>query len=512
MKIIRLRALLAITLSLLLTIGIAGGIALSEAAPPLQGETLTLFKPLWWIGKVASDNENVAYQEVQRRLGVTLIIENPPNPIEAFNLMVAGDMLTDIIYTDWGGDSMYTGGLDKYVRDGVLLRLNDLAPTFAPDYINAIETLVNADEQKEFYTDEGNLVQFYAISPYEEYCYNGILYRKDWMDELGLDNPKTLAQMENVLIRFKEDKGASSPMLFPNTGIDWNGGAIMSAWNIGNSFFQRDGVVAYGPTEPAFKEYLALIADWYAKGLIDQDFATRDGEAYQRMLTTGESGVIMHSPDTVGAWMTDVSLMLGGHNPGLTEDQRIEYRLKTFQCRPPYAAAVTTACAKPEVALTFLNYGYTEEGSLLYNYGIEGETYEMIDGVPTFTDMMMNNPEYPVLDAILKFKHHIGPFIRYEHESNPAITLENMDTRKFFTEDSGTALNMPMVSMTAEEGEEYARIMAQVNTYRDTAVVNFIMGNKSLDEFDAYISDMERLGINDIIAIQQAAYDRYMSR
>lgn len=510
----KLRKLMALVLCALLSLTAVSSLALAEESLPLEGETLTIWKPLWWVGKVTSDAENEAYIEAQKRLGVTLVFENPPSGTEneSFNLMVAGDTLTDIIHTGWNGDGMYVGGLDKYISDGVLIRLNDLAPEYAPDYMKAIETLVVQEERKEFYTDEGNLVQFYAISPYEEYCYNGILYRKDWMDELGLQNPKTLDQMEAVLTQFKDAKGAVAPLLLPAGGIDGNGGAIMSAWDIGNSFFQRDGVVAYGPTEPAFKEYLALMADWYAKGLIDRDFVTRDEDAYKRMMTTGESGVIIHSPDTVGAWMTDVSPMLGGHNPGLTEDQKIEYRLKTYQCRPPYAAAVTTACEKPEVAIQFLNYGYTAEGELLYNYGIEGQTYEMVDGVPVYTDMMMNNPDYPVLDAILKFKHHIGPAIRYEHESNPAITLDNMETRRFFTEDSGTALNMPMVSLTAEEGEEFARIMAQVNTYRDTAVANFIMGTKPLDEFDAYIADMEGLGINDVIAMEQAAYDRYVNR
>lgn len=503
---------LVLVITLLVSLACLPGLA--EEARPLEGRTLTIWKPLWWVGKVTGDADNEAFQEVQRRLGVTLSIENPPasTDVESFNLMIAGDMLPDIIYSGWNGDNQYIGGLDKYVDDGVILRLNELIPQYAPDYLAAIETLVSEDEQKEFYTDGGNLVEFYAISPYEEYCYNGILYRNDWMEELGLENPKTIAQMEAVLVAFKEQKGASAPLVLPTNGVDGNGAAIISAWDIGDSFYQKDGVVGYGPIQPGFKEYLAQMADWYAKGLIDPDFATRNEDEYKRLMTTGESGVIIHSPDTVGAWMSGISKMMGGHNPGLTEGQRIEYRLKTYQCRPPYGAVVTTSCQDVEAALTFLNYGYTEEGSLLYNYGIEGETYEMMDGVPTFTDKMMNNPEYPVLDAILKFKHHIGPFIRYEHESNPAITLDNMETRKFLTEDSGTALNMPMVSLTAEEGDEYARIMSQVNTYRDTAVVNFIMGDKALSEFDDYVDDMISLGLDKVVEMQQAAYNRYMSR
>jgi putative aldouronate transport system substrate-binding protein len=504
----------ALLLTAMLILGLSNMAAFAATARPLEGVTLTVWKPLWWIGKVTNDSENVAFQTIQERLGVKLVFENPPSgtEVESFNLMVAGDMLPDIIFTGWGGDSLYTGGVDKYISDGVLLNVKDMLAEYAPDYLNAIKTLVPEGEQKEFYTDEGNLALFYAISPYEEYAYNGILYRNDWMTELKLENPKTIAQMENVLTKFKEVKGAVAPMILPTNGLDNLGGAILSAWDIGPGFYLGNSKVEYGAVQPAFKEYLRLMADWYKKGLVDIDFATRNEDAWKRMITTGESGCIIHSPDTVGAWMSSITPMMGGHNPGLTEDQRIEYRLQTFRCRPPYSAAITTACKDVKAAMTFLNYGYTKEGYMLYNYGVEGETYNIVDGKVVYTDMMLHNPEYPVLDAILKFKAHIGPFVRFEHEGNPAITLDNMATRAFWTEDSGTALNLPMISLTAEEGEEFARIMTQVYTYQNTAVVNFIMGTKSLDEFDKYVEDMLSLGLNDVVGLEQAAYERYMNR
>ena len=56
---------------------------------------------------------------------------------------------------------------------------------------------------------------------------------------------------------------------------------------------------------------------------------------------------------------------------------------------------------------------------MLYNYGIEGETYNLTGETVTYngieyplveyTDKMLNNPDYPVLDAILTFKTHMGP-------------------------------------------------------------------------------------------------------
>jgi putative aldouronate transport system substrate-binding protein len=332
------------------------------------------------------------------------------------------------------------------------------------------------------------------------------------MDQLDLENPKTIAEVENALTLFKDEIGATSPLIMSTVGVDGLGGCFVSAFDIGPGFYQKDGTVYYGPIQPEFKDYLTLMHDWYQKGLIDQDFVARDEDAWKRMLTTGESGAIIHSPDTVGAWMTDVTPMMGGYNPVLNEGDTINFRLKTFRARPPYAMAVTTECATPEIAVKFLNYGYTEEGYMLYNYGIEGETYNLVDGKAVYKDKMLNNPDWPVLDAILKFKVHIGPFLRFEHEGNPAINQTTSGIRQFWTESSGTDYVMPMVTLTAEEGAEYARIMNQVNTYQNTAVLEFILGTKPLDEFDSYVDDMEKLELGEVIEMEQAALIRYNNR
>lgn len=498
-----------------LVLSMTGALALAEQERPLEGVTLKLWKPLWWAGALSDEADNLAWQTVQERLGVTLDIVSPTlgSEKEQFNLMMAGGDLPDIIYTNWDGFDLYTGGLDKYVAENVLIHFEDMVEQYAPDYLYCIENYVAPEEQKEFYTDSGYMCQFYAISPYEEYCYNGLMFRQDWMDQLGLERPETLDDVENALTLFKDELGAEYPLIMPVNGVDGLGGVFIAAYGIGPAFYQEDGVVKYGPVQPGFKEYLAKMNDWYEKGLIDVDFAARDEDAYKRMLTTGQSGAIIHSPDTVGAWMSGITDMMGSYSPTINKGERVEYRLKTFACRPPYCAGITTECENVEAAMTFLNYGYTEEGWMLYNYGVEGLTYNMVDGVAVFTDLITNNPDYPsMLDTILLYKHHIGPFLRFEHESNPTINAANQVTRKLWTESAGTSLNMPYVTMTADEGTEYTSIMTQVQTYLDSAVVNFIVGNASLDTFDSFVADLEQLGIQRVVEIQQAALERYNNR
>jgi len=54
--------------------------------------------------------------------------------------------------------------------------------------------------------------------------------------------------------------------------------------------------------------------------------------------------------------------------------------------------------------------------------------------------------------------------------------------------------------------------MSEINTYTDEMLLKFIMGNESLDKFDAYVERLKQMKIDDAIAIQQAALERYNQR
>lgn len=71
---------------------------------------------------------------------------------------------------------------------------------------------------------------------------------------------------------------------------------------------------------------------------------------------------------------------------------------------------------------------------------------------------------------------------------------------------------MPPVSLTAEEGDELAKILNTTDVYQNEMVTKFIMGIEPLDKFDEYVEQMEKMHIKDAITIYQGALDRYLSR
>lgn len=43
-------------------------------------------------------------------------------------------------------------------------------------------------------------------------------------------------------------------------------------------------------------------------------------------------------------------------------------------------------------------------------------------------------------------------------------------------------------------------------------VNKFIMGVEPLDKFDEYVDTLNKIGLEEVLRVQQAAYDRYLAR
>ena len=53
-------------------------------------------------------------------------------------------------------------------------------------------------------------------------------------------------------------------------------------------------------------------------------------------------------------------------------------------------------------------------------------------------------------------------------------------------------------------------IYTEIQTYKDEMINKFIMGKEPLDNFDNFVETLNSMGIEEVLAVEQAAYDRYM--
>ncbi len=430
---------------------------------------------------------------------------------EQFNIMIGTDNLPDMITHDMG-IPRYPGGGDKAIADENYLRLNELIEENAPTFHSIISN--DAELYKDVVTDEGNIWGMPMIDLDAQDSYVGPIIRQDWLDDLNLEAPTTIEEWYDVLHAFKAEKGAEAPFLINAQGLH-SDNAFIGAYGVNAGLYQVDGKIQYGPIQDAYKDYLTEMKKWYDEGLLDPNFASNAD--HMAMFTTGRSGA-----GTQGFWVfesweaasDDENMSIVGlPYPSLEKGGEVHFRQNNSRMRG-YHTSVTTVAENPERIVSMLDYLYTDEGFMLSNYGVEGDTYTIEDGKPVYTDKMVKNEEgVPMNIAFVKYAFSHGSFLRDWHREDALFSPVSIEACKIWQDSADADYMLPTgMSLTAKEGDDYAKLMSDIETYTNEKRMEFILGTTSLDEFDAYVDQIISMGLEDAIAIQQAALDRYLAK
>lgn len=181
-----------------------------------------------------------------------------------------------------------------------------------------------------------------------------------------------------------------------------------------------------------------------------------------------------------------------------------------------YIIAITTANKYPAESIRMLDYGFSEEGHYMMNYGPEGKAYEMVNGEVKFTDYVMNNPEGLTYDlALLKcgLAPWNGAFVQAGLYWATAVSIypeprEALDVWGPASTDNA----LPPITPSADESQRLATLLNEINTYASEMRDKFIMGLEPIENFDEYVNTLKNMGIEEAIQIHQAALDRYQQR
>lgn len=519
MRLISRRVLLFIVF--LLVLGSAT-IVSSQAIYPLStNATLTYWMELHpnvaLIAKNFGDTEFA--KELQKRTGVKLKFIHPAvgQAKEAFNLMLASGELPDIVEYNW---LTIPGGPNSAINDGFIVKLNPILSKYAPNLRSFLKK--NSKYDRMIKTDEGNYYVFpFFRADLSLLVTSGPMIRKDWLDELGLKVPETIDEWYTVLKTFKEKKGSSTPITVESyTQLS---SMLSGGFNSTNSFYVDKGKVKYGGIESARKNYFATMNKWYNEGLIDKNFATASRKIVDSNIMNGKSGAAYGSGGSgIGRYLDSMKGkdtkfdLVAAPFPSAKKGVKPNFSNISQYFGGIGSAAITTKCKNVEAAARLLDYGYSEEGSMFFNFGIEGVTYKMINNYPIYTEYVMKNPEKlsntQVMSKYMRGSNN-GPFVQdkryieqyyeYPQQKDALVQWQKTDYMKHM---------MAPVTPTSDESNQLAKIMNEISTYQDEMTVKFIMGIEPLNDFDKYVAQIKKLGIDKAIAINQAALQRYNSR
>lgn len=475
---------------------------------------------------LTSPNETTSNTELEKRTNIHIDYKLVPSAdaITQYNLLITSGDYTDIIFQGMnGGTPAYTGGLDKAISDGVLIEMTDAVNKWMPNLKAYMDQ--NDDIRKQIHTDAGNIGAIINIQNGNQPAWVGPGIRLDLLNKVGItDVPQTYDDLYVALTKFKNELAVEQPLALNYLGYSTMSKGMTSGFDVDGGFFNQDGTVKYGFIEQGFKDYLTLMNKWYTEGLIDHDFYTRSAPTDFTAMDRIPAGKVGASEQMIYTLPHVYQALSGGTEfhmvampfPRKSADYVAHFR-RVNEITGTTAIAVTTAVSdadKLEKISRWLDYRFSEEGALLLNYGIEGDTYTMVDGKPVFTDKILKDPEGrstgDMMQITTQDQFH-GMLYDWTREK-PTVSDEEWSAYDIWGNSASGDWVMPPVTLTTEEGTEYATIYGDIETLVTETIPQFITGQKALSEYDAFVQQLKSLNVDRCIEIQQTALDRYLAR
>jgi putative aldouronate transport system substrate-binding protein len=209
------------------------------------------------------------------------------------------------------------------------------------------------------------------------------------------------------------------------------------------------------------------------------------------------------------------AVLTGTEPPYITGGKQYNFDIAAYRKYQGSGCAISSKSKYQKEAAMWNDYKYSPEGSLLFNYGVEGTSFKMVNGKPQLTEEITKNSKGFSIDQALGQHAMSADSISFDMAPDVWVQRMSLPEQHEAIERWKEGLPdriLPAISPTAEESTKLSAIMTQVNTYRDEMFHKFIMGQAPLSDFDKYVKAIKDMGIEEAIKIEQAALDRFNAR
>lgn len=499
---------------------------------PIVKETETLrvwASPPSWVGNL-EDNWFTKYFEEKTNIKIEWVRANMEDYRDKLNLMLASQTDMPDVILSWGiGNAQQIA----YGGQGLFLPLNELIEQYGSAtqqvlaYNPIIESAITAPD--------GNIYGLPAINECYHCTYSHKMWiNQGWLDELGMEVPKTTEEFYQVLKAFKEKdpNGNGKADEIPLTRGSWQGGIdffLMNAFiynEAGNRLMLQDDKVVQAAIQPEWREGLRYLNRLYAEGLIDPEFMLQDDNKVKVLtgLSPQENRVGAVASGAMGFvdWSEDnkvkeqfVAL------PPLTGPEGVSYAKQYAFGMGTGNFVITKEAKNPALALRFADAIYQLFIDDDYNlYGEEGDVWVKakegevgLDGQPAKYNVLKSG-EQP---NNFTWGNGLNTFMTADWRNAQVVTPGSWNHEKILYDETkdkyvGKGPQQPMPGsfmMPEAEATEWEELNNAVIKYLDESVDKFVTGNLDLDkDWDTYLSNLEKIGYNRLAELTQSAYDR----
>ncbi len=448
--------------------------------------------------------DSFVFKDTLEKSGINLEIDYYSSTVaaEKRSLLLGSGDYPDIFFcevdVEWYG-----------AQEGILLPLEELIKEYAPN----MAAYIDSQNAWDYLTcTDGHVYGFPTFGV--QNARDGVLWiNRTWLENLDLEMPTSFDELYDVLVAFKEydangNGDASDEIPFLSYEVS-NGANFIELFNYCEWMFNyefrtvvdEDGTCRMLPMTEEFKSLIEYLTTLYQEGLLNEDCFT---------LTSESAAALVKTTDTVGMFIATSPTNLCSREDALNwavvepwsnsvEVSNGIYRL---------GMCITNKCENPEKFVQWLDYLFTEEGSIHSRLGIQGKTYE-IDENGNYYWLESEEQTMSDIQNILCYKGigYITDFELFNDAGSDKVQSYIDQQRRIAANHAG--LMMFELAFTEDQLTVGLPIMIDMNTAYPQYMAKVMTGEYDLEsswvEFQQQLNDMQVPVLEEII---QDCYDR----
>ena len=474
----------------------------------------------------ADPNEKLIFKRMEEKTGIHINWKNYTNDVfvEKRNLALATGELPDAIFDAGLADF----DLLKLAKDGTIIPLEDMIENQMPNFKKVLE---QAPQYKAMITaPDGHI---YSLPWIEElgadkesiHTVNNIPWiNVEWLKKLGLKMPTTTEELKQVLIAFKtkdpngNGKADEIPLSFINTNgggedIGFLFGSFGPGLNWDMTLVSDDGKVNFAANNDGFKEGVKYFNELYKEGLIDVEYMTQDWNTY----------IAKGKEDVYGLYFTwDKANVTGANDkyepmPALVGPTGLKNVARTNGMGFDRGRMVVTKENKDlEATAKWMDQLYDPLQSVQNNWGTYGDDKQQnIFEFDESAKMLKHLPLEGTAPGELRGKTSVGGPLAILDSYYGSVTTKPDDAawrldilKKTYVPDVKAKNIYPRVFFSLEDAERLSAIEADLFPYVLRKRTEWTENGKVDQEWDEYLKELDRLGLQEYLTIKQSGYDR----
>ena len=424
-------------------------------------------------------------------------------------------------------DISFNVGTDKQIQDaalgGDIYQLDELIQTYAPNWSSFLSE--NDYARKVVTLSDGHIYSLPIVR--DEPSNGGLrdqwLIQTTWLNELNLDIPQTTDEFYETLKAFKEHAGEGSipkdVIPYYIYGITNNVGGALDVINsfgvevAGERYLStvdNNGKVVFNFANEDIKEPLLYLRKLFQEGLIPGECLTDDWDTY--ITKTRSTPAVVGSyhsyqnPDVTNESITAMGPLDSGNGKSPLIRSQTNHVLRNH-------FTIYKNCKYPEAAMRLANLIADPDWSIQAMYGMYGDTYlqKNEDGsivmLPYEADAQgadsapMNRVPFLLTSVMFeKFSYAEGSAQKQRDDA-----IKNQYDGYIIP----TSNLYPNVIFSTEQTDRLAELSTDINDYINTTLSTWMLEGGIEEGWDAYIEQLNKLGLEEYISILQEALDTF---